>query len=1000
MLNFTIKKAMRFHLLICVAGILSALLFLTSCQSDTTPTAPDGFQLHPDFRLELVAAEPLVFDPVDMEFDENGRAYVLEMPGYPMSDAESRLVCLQDENGDGRFDARLVVADQLTVASSFMPYRGGFLVVAPPQLIWVKDNDGDLITDERTVIMDGFDVGNLQHNASGLSYGLDNWIYAANGGNDGAPYFDGAADEPIDLRGEDFRFRVGEKRLERVGESSGGFELAFDQWGNLFETHNLEHVSQLVFPGRYLEGVPVQPDHTLTVISDHEENGLSRIYPIGEQDTRVNHPEQSGFFSGACGITFYGGNAFPGAFNNNLFVADVVLNLIHLDVLSPDGAAFRASRLRDKVEFLASTDRSFRPVNMATGPDGALYVVDMYRDVIEHPEWIPDEIEATLDLNAGKDKGRIYRITPRQGWEPARPALDKNDPNTLVQALADPNQWTRLTAQRLIVESADPAFVPLLEELVRNSDGSLSLLHGLWALEGLGKLKNEDLLRAFQGEEAGLRYNALQIAEQQINQSPEFVEEVIKLTADADARVRLQAALTLSALSPEHYAAHEAAIGKALLAVVDHSGADRWTAMAVAAAAARQPVAFVESLLAAGEAPGEQQQAVIETLLRQVGKQHDGAQAQRILAALSSNQALPPTLTAGAVEALAAGWGEQTAAGAGQMVPALEKLEAGEHPAVVRACGQVRQALQLPASDVLRQQLAVALESVQNRSLPQEERLALLKLIELEAFDRRAPVLYALLDNREPQALQEEVLWQLWRADNPEIAHRLVGLWPTLGPAARKGAGDILLYKSANQEVLLSALESGAIKMGEMNFDLERRRTLLWWSDSESVKKRAEALFSDAGVVTRREAIDAMRPALELAGDVAHGQEVFANLCATCHRYGDLGQDVGPALTEINRKSKEALLYDILDPNAAVDTKYLNHQVRTANGSIYSGIVARETDEAVTLKMTGGLEQTIDKADIERFTSLGISYMPEGQEATLSQQDFADLLAFLQQPAS
>ena len=222
---------MRFRLITYVTGILSALLFLTNCQSGTESTAPDGFQLHPDFRLELVAAEPLGFHPVDLEIDENGRAYVLEMPGYPMSDAESRLVCLQDEDGDGRFDKRLVVADELTVASSFLPYRGGFLIVAPPQLVWVKDNDGDLIADERTVILDGFDVGNLQHNANGLSYGLDNWIYAANGGNDGAPYFIGAADEPLDLRGQDFRFRVEEKRLERVGESSGGFELAFDQIG-------------------------------------------------------------------------------------------------------------------------------------------------------------------------------------------------------------------------------------------------------------------------------------------------------------------------------------------------------------------------------------------------------------------------------------------------------------------------------------------------------------------------------------------------------------------------------------------------------------------------------------------------------------------------------------------------------------------------------------------------------------------------------------------------
>ena len=184
--------------------------------------------------------------------------------------------------------------------------------------------------------------------------------------------------------------------------------------------------------------------------------------------------------------------------------------------------------------------------------------------------------------------------------------------------------------------------------------------------------------------------------------------------------------------------------------------------------------------------------------------------------------------------------------------------------------------------------------------------------------------------------------------------------------------------------------------MGEMNFDLERRRTLLWWTDNEAVKKRAERLFSDTGVVTRQEAIDQMRPALELVGDLLNGEQHFINLCSQCHRYGEIGKEVGPVLTEINRKSKESLLYDILDPNAAVDTKYINHQVRTKDGNIYTGIIAEESDREIVLLMMGGQEQKILKSEMEQLSSLGISMMPEGQEANLSPQDMADLLAFLQ----
>ena len=235
--------------------------------------------------------------------------------------------------------------------------------------------------------------------------------------------------------------------------------------------------------------LPVEPGHSLINASDHDENGLSRIYPIGEQESRVNHPEQSGYFSGACGITFYGGGAFPEGFNNSLFVADVVLNLVHIDILSPDKAAFKASRHQEKVEFLASTDRSFRPVNLSTGPDGSLYLIDMYRQVIEHPEWIPDEIEATLDLKAGKDKGRIYRITPRGKSMPAPHIFDDlRAIDKIVEALASPNQWVRTTAQRLLVSLQGEAIVPALEALFQQTDQPLARLHAMWTLEERGKV--------------------------------------------------------------------------------------------------------------------------------------------------------------------------------------------------------------------------------------------------------------------------------------------------------------------------------------------------------------------------------------------------------------------------------------------------------------------------------------------------------------------------------
>lgn len=969
----------------------------SACATDPQPETPPGFVIHPDFQMELMAGEPLIYDPVALQFDENGRAFVLEMPGYPLEKEQSRLILLEDRDGDGLYDHRQVYADSLHLASSFMPYRGGMLVAAPPELLFIRDTDGDQVADDVEVIMKGFSAGNLQHNYNGLTYGLNNWIYAANGGNSGHPYYAQDSTIRLDMRDDDFRFRIEDRQLERVGQSSGGFGLAFDAWGHMYETHNLEHVSHLVFENRYLAELPVSPRHALTIISDHEENGLSRIYPIGEQDSRVNHPEQSGYFSGSCGITFYGGGTFPEPFNNNIFVADVVLNVVHLDVLEEDAAAFKTSRMREKVEFLASRDRAFRPVNMTVGPDGALYLIDIHREVIEHPEWIPDELEVNMDLNAGKDKGRIYRISPKGATMPVT-KLDPQDPSSLVKAFESPNQWVRMTAQRLLVTATAQPPVAELEALYHQSKNPLARLHALWTLSGVKQLKPEILQKALSDTAPGVRENALKIAELQPGETPGLIPAMIAALMDDHQRVSMQAALCLSTLDQQAYMGYAADMLAAFdqLLKKDRSF-DRWAILAYAAALQRQSGDFCSQLIAGGETLNEASAAVAVILAKVLGREKNGPAIAGILPQLAANTSFDAASRAAWIDAFAAGWEmDRKAYQDAALTAALEQLEAtGEIP-VIRAAGKLRQAMGMPASRRIGAVLATAATEVTKGELPVASRVELLQLIKLDAFDHREALLYQLLDNRQPLVIQKEALRQLWESNQSGVGPKLVALWPGLGPEARKGAGDILLYRPYHHDLLLGALEDGRIRLGELNFDLERRRELLF-SDNADVRRRAETLFSDAGVVTRREAIEKMRPALQLTGDMAKGREIFTNLCSTCHQYGSLGENVGPVLTEIQRKSREALLHDILDPNAAVDTRYLNHRVSTTDGKVITGIVDQETDLEVSLRQMGGQQVTISKKDISDFTSLGISLMPEGLENGLSTQDLADLLAFLQQ---
>ncbi len=946
-----------------------------------------SFQIHPDFQIELAAKEPVVFDPVDLEFDEQGRAFVIEMPGYPFMQEKSRVILFDDENGDGEYDHRTIFAENLNFADAILPYRGGLLVAAPPHLLFVKDTNGDGVADTREILLDGFAVENPQHNINGLTHGLDNWIYGANGGNSGNVFWPGDSLNRMPLRDDDFRFNLDLKKFERIGESAGGFGITMDDWGRIFGTHNLEHISLLVIPGRYLAGMSAPESGTRVVISDHEENGLARIFPIGPQETRVNHPEQSGYFSGACGVTCYTGGAFPEAFNGNVFVADVVLNLVHQDVIKPNGASLTATRGMQRRDFLASTDRAFRPVNMAVGPDGALYLLDMNRAVIEHPEWIPDDIEKNLDVNAGKDKGRIYRITPRGGLPRVNPVFNRKDIAGVVAQLAHRNKWQRDTAQRLLMEWQDQAAIAPLENLFATADFPQARLHAMWTLHGLKSLPDSILLQALQDAHAGVRENALILAEEYFEMKPEILETVLQLAQDADARVRMQTALTLSTAPDEK-------TPEALLAIAKQDANDQWTRLALLCGAKHEPLHLLQKLLQEKEwqsSAGAKE--LLAGLTQQIGLRRQSSEIAATLEGLST-LAFDEILTA-ALDGLAAGL--ENSSEKKITAVALDAFAQRESISVVRASWRVRKALGLKigASQavLLQKANAVALNSAESTS----RRLEHLALLEFAEFSQREATLYQLLDPKHPRDVQMAAIKQLGRVAQASVGKKLLSIWKSLSPDVRTHAGDILLYRARNHDLLLTALEKKEVTPGELNFHLERLRTLLYWSD-EKIQRRAQKLFTDAGVVTRKEALEKMRPALALQGDAQQGREVYRELCVKCHRLGEEGEDLGPNLTEIFRKSAESLLQEIVDPNAAVESKFLSHVIRTTDGEFITGIIVNETDADITICGAGGERKTVRRDQIAELSATGQSLMPEQLEDGMTPQTLANLLAFLMQP--
>jgi putative membrane-bound dehydrogenase-like protein len=934
-----------------------------------------------------VAAEPLIVDPVDIEFNERGDALVLEMPGYPFGDQQSRIVVLQDKNADGIYDDKTVFVEGLQLANSFMPYQKGILVAAPPYLLFVRDDDQNYVPDRVDTLMGGFSTGNLQHNYNGLTYGLDNWIYAANGGNDGAPYWWNDTTTRMDLHGQDFRFHLKSKTMERLGESSGGHGITLDEYGRVFETHNMEHISHLVFPDRYISGQALLMEHTLENISDHEEHGTSRIYPIGEQEARVNHPEQSGYFSGACGIMYYGGGAFGPDYNHTVWIADVVLNLVHVDKLQPNGASFTASRMLEKRDFLAGTDRSFRPVNMTVGPDGNIYLVDMYRKVIEHPEWIPDDIEKTLDLHAGKDQGRIYRINKTTGSKIEFDVAQFNSERGLVANLSHPNQWVRNTAHRLLSEKpASSETIDALKTLLVG-EHEYAKLHAVYLLSLNDALSEADLFKLLADKNPAIQELALLQAEKFINANASLVNACLPLLRSDNARVSMQAGLSLSRVEAgsEIYQEIARPLFDALLETAKTEQND-WVIAALTLAAKDRSAQLFEELVRFPRTSGN----LPASLALQAGRTEHGART--ILKSLPGSY-----LTSGDQKLILKQLIKNAnPAMAKSLESLIDPLERSGNVDLLADLAALRNKLKLPESPVFLKYSQEALKQVSDASLPDSVRIRQLELIDFLPYPTKADALFTCLKNNQPAKIQEGALRQLANYPEKEIGTRLVAIWSELSPQTRRYAGDLLLHIEMHHDALLTGLENGAINIGEMNFDLERRRQLLWWTDDENTKRRAGKLFSDSGVTNRREAIDKMKPALSLDGAAANGMQVFDLVCGNCHQFGTRGKEVGPTLTDIGRKSKETLLHDILDPNAAADPQYINHRLETNAGSVHLGIVAAETDQAITIKKMGGESVVVNKAEVKSFRSLGTSLMMEGLENTITVQEMADLLAFLQ----
>ena len=950
--------------------------------------APDEalkrFQVESGLRVELVAAEPLVVAPVAFAFDGPNRLFVAEGRGYPdgleggTRTTEGRIALLEDPDGDGRFDRRTEFATGLSYVNGIMLWRGGVFVTAAPDILYLKDTNGDGVADERRIVLTGFDfTKTAQLRVSHPTLGFDGKVYLTSGLNGGKVTSPEHPERPA------VTFSLKDGRFDPdtfVYENTSGraqFGLSFDAFGRRFYCSNRHPVIQVMLEPWHLARNPhlAFTDSTQEVSKVEAE---AKVFPIsGATITADFIPKliaapHTGTFTSASGVLVFGGSGLTPDHVGNVFICESAQNLVQRQVMRPEGASFRSELPYRGKEFLASSDVWFRPVFLGSGPDGALYVADMYRREIDHPRYVPEESRGLLDFEAGKDRGRIYRITrdaPRSSSPATVPRAEESVAG-LVTLLESADEWWRARAHRLLLERADRAAIPALEQVARSGNRAEARARALWVLQNLRALSATTLAEGLRDKHAGVREQAVLLAADALAGQPALLDAVVGAAQDPDPRVRFNAALVLGGVS-------EAKVVPVLAAIALRDGEDRWTRAAVLSGVGGRMEAF-RSVVQAGRGDGETKAfaSVMEHLGRVFGAGAPPEAARQFLRQMLSTEGdlswrLASVL--GLIEGYRSRGGKSGAA-----QDAVTAMLGGEGRGDPAWHGF----------------LQAAADRAMNAQLPARDRVNAVALLSAADFAFAGGTLGRLLEARHPPEVQLQAVRSLERIGDARGATLLLAKekWSRYTPALREAVLATLTAKVPLTMALFDAIQAGVVAPAEVS---SVRRTQLLKHADATVRTRAEAIFKDIEGGNRMEVYRLWRETLRQPADVARGRLAFVQACSACHTHQGTGGKVGPDLTGIRNQPADAILLHILVPNYEVAPNYQTISVTTEDGRSLSGLLAAESEASLTLRTAAGAEETIPRKAITAMTASGISLMPDGLEQTMAKEDMAHIVHFL-----
>ena len=832
-------------------------------------------------------------------------------------------------------------------------------------------------------MLTGFPFSNPQGTVNTPIYGLDNWIYLAHtaGGNpvifaqfgdkgSDIRYVDREGIPPLKERGRNIRFRPDTGEIEALSSKSQ-FGQSFDDWGRHFLITNSNHVQQETIAARYLKRNPDLPVSTAVEdISDHM--AATKVFPITDHP-RFELLSGIGEFTSGCGIAYYHGATFA---------AEPAHNVVHRDILTEPASLYLAKRGEEGREFLASRDAWFRPVNMTEGPDGALYLMDFYRMIIDHPEWMSLKDQMGPETRKGDDRGRIYRIMPKDLQDDLKSArLGAMNDGQLVAELAAAGIWRRRAAQRLLMDHKATDTVPAIRKLFAETPSPQGRLHALWTLEGLGQLDADLIAKALTDKEAGVRENAIILAEQHLDRSPSLEASLLPLVSDPAPRVRYQLTLTLGNLrSPAANSARDQLLFNNLN--------DPWIQAAALSSGSDDAPRVFHKIVANTKDENAGQSSLFRQVCSVIGARRKGNEVEELLEKVSSVPGAKwrPSCVEGLNQGLKVKKGPVSTKSSQQLLSLLQDAGADLRAAVLHTV----ETTGVPDKLVTKSFLDRVEKTVRDESAPEQVRADSLRLVALIKPENHKALLQSLINPKEPDAVQSAAMHALGKVSGDDVGTFILQNWRNFSPTVRVEAGDALYLEPSRERLLVNAIKSGDLQTWTLNFG-QRRRLIM----NRDAALRAEIRpYLERSEEEREKVVERYTPALSEIADAQRGEKVFHEICSKCHMLNGKGSKVGPDLESVRNRPKEVLLSDILIPSRIIALGYESYVVET-NGGTFDGVIGEQSSTTITLRQEQGKQEVIQRQNIRSMHVTNLSAMPGDLENQITPSQMADLLEYV-----